>query len=359
MAGTFHSTGAAMTNALAQIIAERQAKQRQDLMDSLLVQGQQSQMQDRLMNRQIQEKALAGDSEDRRLRGEQIAMQLAGQKLSQGKMVADTVRAGSPMTPELQEALGPLALSMTQTTGGFVPGGEGPTELKTFTGTEESAQFDQAQGMKHALALIADEAKKRADATDRTALENRIKDVEERARQANENIGIREGHLRVAQDKLATGENEKADEKAMGEATRKEALTKSLELIDAMDKHPGMGAATGAFEVLGHITQPAQDFKSIRDQLTAVLAIPNLPSLKGPLSDKDIAFIKQSVTRIANSRISEQAMRQELRTLKAGIMQKLNGASGVAGANSASGTTVTPTAGKPTATDLINKYRRK
>jgi hypothetical protein len=43
--------------------------------------------------------------------------------------------------------------------------------------------------------------------------------------------------------------------------------------------------------------------------LIAALTLPNLGALKGPMSDKDVAFVKSISTRLANTRMSEPETR--------------------------------------------------
>lgn len=90
-----------------------------------------------------------------------------------------------------------------------------------------------------------------------------------------------------------------------GGAEDARAITQTAyDLATRLLTHEGIDAATGAYELRG-FTQPAVDFNSIRGQLVAALALPNLGALKGPMSDKDILFVKQLATRLENPRLSK------------------------------------------------------
>jgi hypothetical protein len=73
---------------------------------------------------------------------------------------------------------------------------------------------------------------------------------------------------------------------------------------ERLKTHPGLSKAYGAYEMRGW-TQEAQDAKALRNQLLAALALPNLGAIRGPLSDKDILFVKQLSSRLENNNISD------------------------------------------------------
>jgi hypothetical protein len=105
-----------------------------------------------------------------------------------------------------------------------------------------------------------------------------------------------------------------------------ESVTRTaLGLVDRLASHPGIDRATGAYEVRG-FTQDAVDFNSIRDQLVAALALPNLGALKGPMSDKDILFVKQLATRLENRRLSKAETIKAIEEARTFLNGKLSGA---------------------------------
>jgi hypothetical protein len=84
-----------------------------------------------------------------------------------------------------------------------------------------------------------------------------------------------------------------------------QAITQTaLAQAKRLRNHPGLSKAYGAYEMRGFM-QDAQDAKAIRNQLVAALALPNLAAIRGPLSDKDILFVKQLASRLENDRISD------------------------------------------------------
>lgn len=92
-------------------------------------------------------------------------------------------------------------------------------------------------------------------------------------------------------------------------------------LLDFNDVGAGIGAATGAYELRG-FTQGAQDFNGVREQLVSALALPNLGLLKGPMSDKDVLFVKQLATRLANPRLSEAETTRAIREAQTFLANK-------------------------------------
>jgi hypothetical protein len=102
----------------------------------------------------------------------------------------------------------------------------------------------------------------------------------------------------------------------------------ALASVEALLKDEGgLDMATGAYELRGSM-QGAQDWKAERDRLVAMLTLPNLGALKGPMSDKDVAFIKSISTKLQNDKISGDAARTELRSLRDKLNEKLGAAPG-------------------------------
>lgn len=131
------------------------------------------------------------------------------------------------------------------------------------------------------------------------------------------------------------------------ESNAKSSTENALALAQRLKTHPDLDKAYGAYEMRG-MTQGAQDVKAIRDQLVAALALPNLGALKGPMSDKDVAFIKSLSTRLANPNISDPEAVRAIGEAETFLNGKLS-SHGI--------TDVTPGApAKPSAADLIKKY---
>lgn len=141
-------------------------------------------------------------------------------------------------------------------------------------------------------------------------------------------------------------EREKADaataERAKTETASRQASQNAYDLIGRLETHGGVSRITGAYEMRGW-TQPAIDAAAIRDQVVAALTVPNLGTLKGPMSDKDIIFVKELATRLQKPGLSEQEFRLALSEAKRVLEGK--GAAPEAA-----------TGGRPSASDLIRKY---
>jgi hypothetical protein len=90
----------------------------------------------------------------------------------------------------------------------------------------------------------------------------------------------------------------------------------AIATIDRLLAHPGLASSTGAYEMRGW-TQPARDFRAELNRFVAEQTKGNLGTLKGPMSDKDIQFIKQMSTTASDSNLSDEALVAELRRARA------------------------------------------
>lgn len=113
-------------------------------------------------------------------------------------------------------------------------------------------------------------------------------------------------------------------------AQKVEQANKIIGDIDALLKSPYLNQAIGPIQsqwpqILRGGERNAVD-ASI-DNLIASLAIENLSLLKGPMSDKDIQFIKEASSKLKKN-VSESAFRNELESLKAKFVEIKNKASG-------------------------------
>jgi hypothetical protein len=98
-------------------------------------------------------------------------------------------------------------------------------------------------------------------------------------------------------------EQENAWREKTGEDAKR-VTQNAYDLATRLKTHPGLSKSHGAYEMRG-FTQDAQDYRGIRAQLVAALALPNLGALKGPMSDKDIVFVKNLATRLENDNLSD------------------------------------------------------
>lgn len=368
----FHSGGAAATGALEQFLAEQENRKRQAMLDSITQQNAQSQQEDRVMNRSIQQQQLDALQESRQQAGEDRKTGLAFK-------IADTVPAGAPMSPELESALGPMAGAMTHSEGGVLPVGEGPTETKTFTGTQKGAEFQSAQEAKVEAAQAKAEEQRQAAEEKATAAKAA----------ADQNEGLRRD--------IATGNNNTALAIAgMNQAGRKDALaTKAAEgqqktdlarkaqvdgandtlnalaaLHDPTDPSklsPQMSSIVGAWggKLPSGLTIPGSDIANAKSRLAEVrsrLDVGLLNELKnqsrtgatgfGQLSANELKIIEAASGRLDTAQSPEQFM-SALHDIETRV-KRILAEPGAAAASPASPAVAT----KPTAQDLINKYRR-
>jgi hypothetical protein len=327
----FVSPGDMGRNRLEQFLVQRELQQRQRMIDAQKQQEAEAQLRQR-----DEEIALRRESEARQ--GKAQEEQMAGLEDERKFRRASTIHTNAlpgvidPATADLlkTQGFGSIVKQGQPTQGAFLGEDEQsipqydviPGVLETSGGTAyqqaraaEAARAEQAQGAQAAAAERA--------AADREA-------AAERAREGN---ATRETIARVGagnasasrglQDQLTQLRIEA--ETAKQEATRAEqgrnakaftdAAQTTLSLIDRLEQHPGVARITGNMEMLGW-TQPAKDAAAIRDQLIASLTLPNLGTLKGPMSDKDVQFVKQLATRLSSPGISEQEFRQAITEAK-------------------------------------------
>jgi hypothetical protein len=122
---------------------------------------------------------------------------------------------------------------------------------------------------------------------------------------------------------------EKAAAKAEATAGAEQTRRVAVSTIDRMLTHPGLSKSSGIISSkLSGYSQDATDFNSLRDQVVATLALPNLNLLKGPMSDKDIMFVKQLATRLSNENMSDSETKRALMEAKVFLDAKPGGAPG-------------------------------
>jgi hypothetical protein len=121
--------------------------------------------------------------------------------------------------------------------------------------------------------------------------------------------------IEAARDKLTAGRAATAKTASDADTSTRAALDSVRALLRPKGIGRGLDAATGAYELRG-FTQDAQDWKAERDRLVAMLTLPNLGALKGPMSDKDILFVKQLSSTLQNENVSGDFARKELAKLQ-------------------------------------------
>lgn len=351
--GGFGSIGAAMTDEMTQILVEREAARRQAMLDAIAAQEREQSVRDRQVAREIQRAQLESTDAQRKEAIQRMQQQRAG-------AVADTLQVGQDIDGSTAAILreGDLGALVQQqlnpqlnvTAGMPVPGAStGPA-----VNMNERTLFSGTAGQ-HAARARADAEKAEKEAARAAAAEQARLNREaatERARETNETrrtlatiaasgkadtqaLGnqLRQIQIDAAQDKLDAGRKERAQL----ETGQREQIQETLDVVNAMLDSQGVGAgldaATGAYELRG-FTQPAQNFNAYRDRLAAMLTAPNLKYLKGPLSDKDIIFVQNLSTNLANRRMSGELTRQNLLKLQELLTQKAKTESGATGGTS-------------------------
>lgn len=148
------------------------------------------------------------------------------------------------------------------------------------------------------------------------------------------------------------GDAAKAAEKTAQDAkdaqNAQAAVDQALQQARALRSHPGFTSAYGIVNSrIAGVDPYAVNAGALADQLVATLTLPNLGKLKGPASDKDVAFIKSASTILGNRRISAEQAAQALDD----TIKRLE-----AYAPTAAPKPVASHGGKPTAAELIQKY---
>lgn len=329
----FVGVGGLAGDAITQFLMQRELENRQRMMDELTQQKTAAGI-----NAQQEELAFRREQEGRIADAQRQAQDdLANQReFTRAGTITENALPGDPADAATR------AILERQGYGGQirkVPGVvmQGPLpETQTEADRPTSPDtFEMRGGSKYLSARAAEDARSAEAEANRQAAAERAAAEEagrnERAQAANElkaliaktanstnaeTVGLRNELLRMqaemAKDKLETTRAER--DKA--EKTKTDAATNTLTLLDRLEKHPGLDKAYGAYEMRG-FTQDARDFKAIRDQTVAALTLPNLGSLKGPMSDKDVAFVKNLATRLQDPNISEAEARRAISDARA------------------------------------------
>lgn len=96
-------------------------------------------------------------------------------------------------------------------------------------------------------------------------------------------------------------------------------IIQSQEVIGAIDgllTDPGLNAAVGPFSSMLNVFGDAKTFQAKLEAFRAKMVLPELGSLKGALSDKDIQFLKESAGAL-NPSMNQAAFKQTLNEMKA------------------------------------------
>ncbi|MGC4084439.1 MAG: hypothetical protein QM736_20570 [Vicinamibacterales bacterium] len=152
---TFVSPGAAASDAIERLLLQRTAQQRQQMLDALNTRNVESQMDDRALNREIQQANLASLADQRQMAGDARAVDLATHVA--GTLAPDQTLDEDTAATLRKGHLGSL-VAPGQEIGGTLPPemGEGPTIApgpETFRGT--AAQRKTIEDRQRAEAYLA------------------------------------------------------------------------------------------------------------------------------------------------------------------------------------------------------------
>jgi hypothetical protein len=113
---------------------------------------------------------------------------------------------------------------------------------------------------------------------------------------------------------------------APGNSEALETATELVRVATDLRDHPSRGSVFGAFEgAMPSFRQGSIDAQTLVDQLNGLLALENMGKMKGVLSDKDMAMIRQASSRLSNQRIGDAAAYQELTNVINTVSQRLGG----------------------------------
>lgn len=139
---------------------------------------------------------------------------------------------------------------------------------------------------------------------------------------------INELKIQAERDKLTNTQN---DRQRTADTARQSTET-ALNLVDRLlgdptkqvPEHPGLAMSSGLISSkFSGFSQNATDANALRDQLVATLTLPNLGALKGPMSDRDVVFVKQLATRLANTNMSDGETRRALQEARTFLQNKI------------------------------------
>lgn len=350
MAYGFVSPGALGGNAIADFLAQRELAERQRMMDALTQQQQAEQSRRADAQLTLQQQQMAAENEMRRRAADDLEQERGFRRAS---TIADRALPGDVVdepTRALLEAQGfgsqvrrvPGVVqqgAQVGTMGDDIPlydVSQSPDSYQMRGGTQYLAGRQAAEERMAALEAQQAAANDRA-AADRASREAMAGQADETrrliaqlgARTDAQSVDLRNQLLALQIEREKATQGAAQDERARAERARTESAQTAINLLDRLEKHPGFPMAYGNISSkFSFASQEAQNAAAIRDQVVAALTLPNLGALKGPMSDKDIVFIKSLATRLSNPNISEA----EAKNAIAEARRTLGGQSGRAAA---------------------------
>jgi hypothetical protein len=98
--------------------------------------------------------------------------------------------------------------------------------------------------------------------------------------------------------KLRSAQDDRASARVITEDT--------MATLQSLKDHPGFDSSIGFYELRKGLTPESRAFNAKLTQAINSLALPNLGALKGPMSDKDILFIKNISSRLQETRVDPE-----------------------------------------------------
>ena len=278
-------------------------------------------------------------------RADRLAEQTRANKVSGALRLAPLLRKGQSVTPAdaqtLTEAnMGSLVTQTPETLASrqyrlVAPGTMQTTETAAKPGgfAFGGTQLDDERAAAAAQRAV-DAAANRSTATERADADRQMR-LELARLAASGKAGSQ-----ALSDELKKSQLDAAKEKAAAaagqRASAQQATQSALDTAERLLVHPGFGAATGAWEPQQLIEgQDRINFNEERDNLVALLTLPNLGLLKGPMSNQDVLFVKQMATQLGNRRLSADATRAALERAKLFLQSKLQEAGPATGTDAA------------------------
>jgi len=329
----FVSPGASARNAIVEELMRRQALERQAQLDAQARAEQEAAIRQR-------DAEIAARNDDLAFRREQAAREAAAQaeinkslidqrEYTQVKGMIDEARPDdSDLAPEAVAAVERQGFgSKLQRIPGVVSQGpmqEEPSEANGYVPTYSVSQAPGRTRLQPGAKYTDAEAQRtfmegqanlnRIAAGERAAAEREMRQmISTIAAQGNAQARALDARLKELQIAGLEDKNEAANaERTRAEATRTNDAQNAIEMLNRLENHPGLEKATGAYELRG-LTQDARSWRAMANSVVAALALPNMSSLKGPASDRDVAFIKEKSTILQNPNISAEDARQAIR----------------------------------------------
>lgn len=318
----FHSPGSSAVDALTQVMLQRQAMKRQELLDSLQQQQVASQIADRSAGRDLEAKRIAGETEQRALMARQLDSQEAERKGGLALKIAGVIPSGADVAPETEAALGNLAPTLVKHSGGGVVDesvGEGPQdETRTFIGTQADKQSEAANDIKLEIAAMVAESKKQQAELQRQVAEGKITQQQAQLQNQRDSLDIRERLAAVAErnseSKIAATDKTKNDA-ALGVANSRKEVR---DLIDGIMNDPHLDSVVGPVAgATPSILPTSRDLDNRIATLQSKLSINGRGAMKGQgqISDFEGKMLAKAQTSLSQ-RTNREIFLKELQRLR-------------------------------------------